>query len=414
MTSPIVSSPAPCKLSPSLFICVETRVLMWIKMSTVSYIFLTFPKCSASRSLVLLCRNFLHDHCNQFAMLFSSNFRNRGSPGYQEDKSGLAHCLSLLNPLGECMDDFSEEEVWEMEDTTTNVDSREQNDEDRMRRMWTCTSGRHLTSASVSVRAKGLPMGIYEDQADEYRGTKKGICLAATNMAFCSSYGVPEETPLEKRADTQEKIEENDDHAKRTLARQITTEAMASRSPQAENAIREFLNPRNNTYGKNDDEHWRYCSAGNSRCDQGTPPSRRREEADQKQEQSRRDGKYCGLSEENTTLEFQASSSPIKVPRSDRLRRGIPSPHNSVDDPDVDHNEILRSTFAGTSKVNEVTKFTSERGPAPHQIADSQMMASRRRTVAFSMVDGGVGRTLKGRDLFKLRNTVWLLTGFYG
>ncbi|KAI5068120.1 hypothetical protein GOP47_0016465 [Adiantum capillus-veneris] len=36
------------------------------------------------------------------------------------------------------------------------------------------------------------------------------------------------------------------------------------------------------------------------------------------------------------------------------------------------------------------------------------------RALAFSMLEAGIGRTLKGRDLFNLRNAVWLATGFHG
>lgn len=89
--------------------------------------------------------------------------------------------------------------------------------------------------------------------------------------------------------------------------------------------------------------------------------------------------------------------------------------HSSVIPNDGNHRGFLQSAPVKVPHWSKVSKEDKEddyeeRLP-PHEMLAREYAKSQ--TTPFSVIEGA-GRTLKGRDLSKVRNTVWKQTGFFG
>lgn len=91
-----------------------------------------------------------------------------------------------------------------------------------------------------------------------------------------------------------------------------------------------------------------------------------------------------------TTLRHMASSAPVNVPVQPRFLR-------------VESTESLQEEYE-TGYEDELEWIP------PHEYLAREYAHSRKATSVFE----GVGRTLKGRDMSRVRNAVWTQTGFDG
>ncbi|KAL6538606.1 hypothetical protein OROGR_012594 [Orobanche gracilis] len=99
--------------------------------------------------------------------------------------------------------------------------------------------------------------------------------------------------------------------------------------------------------------------------------------------------------------QFRASDSVVDSPRGRHMATSAP-----VNVPDW-------------SKIYRVNSVESMHDSDDYLIDDSEIVPpheylARSRTMAANSVFEGVGRTLKGRDLSRVRDAVWNQTGFYG
>uniref|UniRef100_A0A5K0VMB9 Senescence regulator S40 n=2 Tax=Nymphaea colorata TaxID=210225 RepID=A0A5K0VMB9_9MAGN len=77
-----------------------------------------------------------------------------------------------------------------------------------------------------------------------------------------------------------------------------------------------------------------------------------------------------------------------------------------------DWSKILRDPSPGSLAENEVSPLEEEREwVPPHEYLARE--SARQRGSATSVLEGA-GRTLKGRDMSRVRNAVWSQTGFFG
>ncbi|XP_077242193.1 protein S40-6-like [Tasmannia lanceolata] len=101
---------------------------------------------------------------------------------------------------------------------------------------------------------------------------------------------------------------------------------------------------------------------------------------------------YQFRSQENTTSRSRhvASSAPVNVPNWPNILR-------------VDSTESIPDGYVDDNKLDWVP---------PHEYL-AREYAHSRKTAATSVFEG-VGRTLKGRDMSRVRDAVWGQTGFFG
>ncbi|XP_072988019.1 protein S40-4-like [Typha latifolia] len=76
-----------------------------------------------------------------------------------------------------------------------------------------------------------------------------------------------------------------------------------------------------------------------------------------------------------------------------------------------DWSKILRGEYRGNSGSNSAWEAEEEGGEGTGMVIPPHELLWKNRAASFS-VHEGIGRTLKGRDLSRVRNAIWEKTGF--
>ncbi|MCO5606692.1 hypothetical protein L7F22_060881 [Adiantum nelumboides] len=102
------------------------------------------------------------------------------------------------------------------------------------------------------------------------------------------------------------------------------------------------------------------------------------------------------------------ASAPVEIPAG----QGKGEMEGDDDEEAEDDGTVMQASWDGccTTRSAIMSCKAWVRRP-PHELAAAAWR--RRRDVPFSVLQD-FGRTLKGRELFNLRNAVWLATGFHG